>query len=117
MSAFPILMLLLIVVAFWFLVLRPARQRQREQASLLDQLRVGSRVMTTAGLFGTVVAINGDRISLRIADGVVVEYLNLAIAKLDEPVSSPPVPLSGDDESVVVADAPGDSLNSGKSST
>ena len=80
--------LLLIVVAFWFLILRPARKRQAEQQAVVSALAPGARVMTTAGLFGTVVAVEGTEVELEIAPGVVVRYVTAAVAKVDEVVSS-----------------------------
>ena len=104
MSAFPLLMLVVIGGAFWFLVLRPARQRQQQQSSLLQSLTVGQHVMTTSGLFGEVTAIAGDRVSIEVSDGVVVDFLNLAIAKvIDEPAAA--TEEAGDaDETVVITD-------------
>lgn len=104
MSLFPILMLVVIGAAFWFLVLRPARSRQQQQASLIQSLAVGQEVMTTAGLFGTVTGIDGDKVILEIADGVHVRYLNLAIAKVVDPVELDSAPLVESDETVTVSD-------------
>lgn len=77
--------LLLIVVAFWFLILRPARKRQADQQAVVSALAPGARVMTTAGLFGTVVAVEGTEVELEIAPGVVVRYVTAAVAKVVEP--------------------------------
>lgn len=82
--------LLLIVVAFWFLILRPARKRQQEQQAVVNALAPGARVMTTAGLFGTVTAVEDGEVSLEIAPGVVVRYVAAAIAKVVEPAPAGP---------------------------
>lgn len=85
--------LLLIVVAFWFLIIRPARKRQQEQQAVVNALAPGARVMTTAGLFGTVVALEDGEVSLEIAPGVVVRYVAAAVAKVvsPAPAASDPV--------------------------
>jgi preprotein translocase subunit YajC len=80
-----ILPILLIVVAFYFLILRPAQKRQADQRRVVSALQPGVQVMTTGGLFGTVVAIEGDQVSLEIADGVVVRYLDGAISRVITP--------------------------------
>ena len=47
--------LILLVVVFYFLLIRPQRKRQQEQAQMQSNLVPGTRVMTTTGLFATVV--------------------------------------------------------------
>lgn len=82
-SAFGILLpVLLLAGAFWLLVLRPARTRQREAIAVVERVAPGARVMTTAGLFGTVRAVDGDQVDLEIAPGVVVRYMAAAVAKI-----------------------------------
>lgn len=69
------LQLLVIVVAllgFWAIVMRPARVQQRRVAALQAELAVGDEVIISAGIFGTVVAIEDDRVRLQIASGTVV---------------------------------------------
>lgn len=71
----PELQLLVIVLAllgFWAIVMRPARVQQRQVAQLQSELAVGDEVIISAGVFGTVVELEGDRVRLEIAPGVVV---------------------------------------------
>ncbi len=51
--ALPVLM----IVGFYFLLIRPQRNRQKAQQALLSTLEVGDEVMTTGGIFGTIVEI------------------------------------------------------------
>jgi preprotein translocase subunit YajC len=78
----PLLPILLLVVVFYLLVLRPARARQAQAQAVARQLAPGTRVMTTAGLFGTITAVEDDQVELEIADGVRVRYVKAAIAKV-----------------------------------
>lgn len=71
-----------IAVAFWFLIIRPGSVRRKAQAKLVASLAPGQRVMTTAGVFGTVTALDGERISIEIAPGVVIEMLSAAVAQV-----------------------------------
>ena len=73
----------LIAGAFWLLIIRPARARQRNQQATVSQVAVGSRVMTTSGMFGTVTAVRDDEIDLEIAPGVAVRYMKAAIARVE----------------------------------
>lgn len=69
-----------IAAAFWLLIIRPASVRRKAQAALVASLAPGQRIMTTAGVFGTVVAIDADRVSVEVAPGVVIEMLAQAVA-------------------------------------
>jgi preprotein translocase subunit YajC len=85
-----LLPLIVIAGAFYFLIIRPTQRRQRDQLAVVNALAPGARVMTTAGLFGTVVAVDDAEVSLEIAPGVVVRYVKAAIAKVVEPASGAP---------------------------
>lgn len=80
MDVFPLLMLAVLVLIFWLMVIRPAKARQSEAQRLRDSISVGQRIMTTAGVFGTVESIDEDQISVGIADGVVIRMIKLGIA-------------------------------------
>lgn len=82
MNVLPIAMLALLALAFWFLVLRPAKARQAAQVKLVSQIEVGQRVMTTAGMFGYVRSVSEEEIGLEIAPNVIVQMLKPAIAKV-----------------------------------
>jgi preprotein translocase subunit YajC len=71
-----------IAAAFWLLIIRPASVRRKAQAALVASLAPGQRVMTTAGVFGTIVAIDAERVSVEVAPGVVIEMLAAAIAQV-----------------------------------
>jgi len=74
--------LLLLLVAMYFLLLRPARARQAQQRATLASLEPGRKVMTTAGLFGRITSIEDGEVELEIAPGVVVRYVAAAIARI-----------------------------------
>lgn len=89
LNVMPLIMMVVLGAAFWFMVMRPAKARQQAQRALVNELKVGQEIMTTAGLFGTVREITDGEIKLEIADGVVVRYVKEAIAKVVEPVDPP----------------------------
>lgn len=64
--------IILIGVVFYLLIMRPARNRQRKQAELMSTLMPGTQVMTTAGVYGTIVSVDDDDAELEIAPGVVI---------------------------------------------
>lgn len=82
---FPFVFLLLILVLFFVL---PARQRKRiaeQQKALQDSLDVGTPVMTTSGLHGTVAALGDTTVDLEISPGVVVTFARPAILEVRKP--------------------------------
>lgn len=81
-----LLPILLIGVVFYLLILRPARNRQKQQQQLMSALAPGAEIMTTAGLFGTVLTVDDDEITLEVAPGVVLRMVKAAVARVIEPV-------------------------------
>lgn len=74
---------LLLLVGFYFLLIRPQRNRQRAQQALLATLEVGDEVMTTGGIFGTIVEIDDDEgvLTVEIAPGTRVRMLRQGVAQ------------------------------------
>lgn len=86
---------ILIIIAFYFLLIRPQRNRQKKQQEMVLALQPGAEVMTTAGIFGTVAAVTDDQLSLEISPGVHIRILPAAVAKVIEQapaVSEPTAP-------------------------
>jgi preprotein translocase subunit YajC len=65
--------LILMFAVFYFLLIRPQQKKQRTHQDMLKSLKVGDRVVTTGGLYGTIVAGGDHIIKLEIADKVRVE--------------------------------------------
>jgi preprotein translocase subunit YajC len=74
----------LIFVIFYFLLILPARRRQKKHQEMLDNLKAGDRVITNGGLYGTVVALDGAKVVLRVADQVKMEFARAAVAGLQD---------------------------------
>jgi preprotein translocase subunit YajC len=72
--------LILMFAVFYFLLIRPQQKKQRQQQDMLKSLKVGDRVMTTGGLYGTIVAGGDHIIKLEIADKVRVDVGRTYIA-------------------------------------
>ena len=80
-----LLFLVLAAAAFYFLIIRPGKTRQRQQQQMISALVPGAHVMTTAGVFGTIVTVTDDEVGLEIAPGVIMRILPAAIARVVEP--------------------------------
>lgn len=77
-----ILPILLLVLVFYFLILRPARKRQKEVSKTQSELAVGSRLMLSSGIYGTVVALGDDDFDLEIAPTTTITVHRQAVARL-----------------------------------
>lgn len=63
-----------IIVIMYFLLFRPQQQRQAELNKLQSGLAKGDRVLTQAGIYGTVVGVDGDKVVLRVDENVKLEF-------------------------------------------
>jgi preprotein translocase subunit YajC len=88
---FPLLLLAAFAVILFVL---PARQRKRMQAqaqALQESLTIGTPVMTTSGLHGTVAGLAEKTVDLEIAPGVVATFARPAIMEVRTPVVATPI--------------------------
>ena len=69
----------LVLAIFYFIILLPMKRRQKKVQEFLDGLKVGDRVITTGGIYGSVVKISEQSIQLQIADKVRIEVARSAI--------------------------------------
>ena len=90
-----IIYLLVLVVAFFFVFVRPQRRRMAEHQSLMARLKVGDQVVTTAGIYGTVREMTDDTVALELSPGVVVTFARGAVSRINAP--GPDVPGAADD--------------------
>ena len=74
---------ILLIVGFYFLLIRPQRNRQRQQQALVASLEVGDEVLTNGGIFGTIVDIDDDEgtVTLEIAPGTRIRMLRQGISQ------------------------------------
>ncbi|WP_375425122.1 preprotein translocase subunit YajC [uncultured Friedmanniella sp.] len=76
-----LIMIALMVVAFYFLILRPQKRRQQAIQQTLNALAPGDRVLTGGGIFATIVSIGDKQTVLETAPGVELTVLKQAIAR------------------------------------
>jgi preprotein translocase subunit YajC len=69
----------LILAIFYLVILLPMRRRQKKVQGFLEGLKVGDRVITSGGLFGSITKLNDRTLQLQIADKVRVEVSRAAI--------------------------------------
>jgi preprotein translocase subunit YajC len=84
--------MVLVLVVFYFLMIRPQQQKAKEHRTMLSALRRGDRVVTGGGIVGTVAkVVSDDEILVDIADNVRVRVLRSTITSVlarTEPVAA-----------------------------
>ena len=73
---------LLMFVIFYFLLIAPQRKKAKAHTAMLEALKAGDRVVTSGGIYGTVVGVDAQKVQLRVADQVKIEVAKHAIAGL-----------------------------------
>ena len=71
--------LVIIMVVFYVMLILPAQRRQKKTNAMLASLKTGDRVLTSGGIYGTIVGLEGEAVQLRIADQVKVKVVRSAI--------------------------------------
>ncbi|MFJ3386494.1 MULTISPECIES: preprotein translocase subunit YajC [Lysinibacillus] len=77
-----LIMILIMFVAMWFILIRPAKKRQQETQNMQTNLQRGDKVITIGGLHGEIDSIEDTTITLKIADNVRVKFDRQAIGRI-----------------------------------
>jgi preprotein translocase subunit YajC len=88
-----------IALLFWFLFIRPAQRRQRQQTQMQGAVSVGDEVMLTSGIFGVVRALDEETVRIEVAEGITLRVVRAAVGQV---VTRP----AGDDGTELVTDEP-----------
>jgi preprotein translocase subunit YajC len=76
-----LLVIILAMLGFWAIVMRPARNQQKRVASLQSELQLGEEVVLSAGIFGTVRALSEGRVELEVAPGTVITVARQVVVR------------------------------------
>lgn len=96
-SAVGYLLPVLLIFVVYFGFIRPGRVRAKRAQQTNTQVEVGREVMTTAGLYGTVARVDGDKVDIEVAPGVTTTWAVGAIARVLPLPSGPDDLASGGD--------------------
>ena len=90
---------ILLAVALVVLIVLPARQRKAMQAKaqrLQESLTVGSPIMMTSGMYGTVAGLGEGTVDVEVAPGVVATFVRAAVMEVRRPADGTAGPMTGD---------------------
>jgi preprotein translocase subunit YajC len=94
---FQFIPLVLILGLFWFLIIRPQQKNQKEHVRMVDSLSKGDKVITNGGIFGTIVKVGDDRITLEIASKVQIQIERQQVARMDKKIAESKADKEDDD--------------------
>ena len=76
---------LCIGVIFYFLIIRPQKKKQKEQANLIANLKTGDKVVTNGGIHGLISNVKESSVILKIADNVKIEIEKASVSTVYKP--------------------------------
>jgi preprotein translocase subunit YajC len=74
--------LILIIVIFWFLLIRPQMKRNKEHRELVSSLSTGDEVVTAGGLLGRIIQVGDGFVTVKLADNVEVKLQKHSVAQV-----------------------------------
>jgi preprotein translocase subunit YajC len=76
-SFLPILLIFLI---FYLLLILPQQKKQKQHMNMINSLKKGDQIVTSAGMYGTIADVKDQKLVLKIADDVKIEIVKSAVA-------------------------------------
>jgi len=77
--------MVLIFVVFWFFLIRPQRKKDKQVKEMLNNLKAGDRVCTIGGIYGTIVGIKDDTVTLSVGrDNLTMVIARWGIRSVEE---------------------------------
>jgi preprotein translocase subunit YajC len=85
-SVFNLALPLIVVFAiFYLIVILPARRNQKKLQDMIDNLKIGDKIVSSGGIYGTIVGLKEDRIQVRVAENVKIELARSAVTAFQNP--------------------------------
>ena len=85
----PFIMMGLMIVMFYFLLIRPQQRQRKEQAARIAALQNGDKVVTSAGIHGIVHNVKDHTVVVKVAEGTMIEFDKMAITVVHKKDSAP----------------------------
>lgn len=80
-----LLPMVLIMGVFYFLMIRPQRKKDKKVKEMLDNLKVGDRICTIGGIYGTIAAIKDQTLTIKVGkDGLNMYITRWAVRNVEE---------------------------------
>ena len=74
--------ILFMVLIFYFLLYRPQQKARKERDEMLSSLKIGTKIITAGGIYGTITALDENTVTIEIADNVKIQLARSAIGTI-----------------------------------
>ncbi len=74
--------IIIVFLIFYFLLIRPMQKKQKELREFLRNLKKGDKIITTGGIYGTIIALEDDTVVLKISENTKIRIARSAISGL-----------------------------------
>ena len=74
--------ILFMVLIFYFLLYRPQQKARKERDEMLSSLKIGTKIITAGGIYGTITALDDTTVTIKIADNVEITLTRNAIGTI-----------------------------------
>ena len=71
--------MVIMVIAMWFLVIAPQRKKQKKHQKMLSELKVGDKIITQGGIYGTIVSVKEDRYTVKVGEETRIQIMKSSI--------------------------------------
>src|SRR5882672_10625217 len=79
----PLIMMIIVMGIFYVMLILPQQRQRKKTQAMLAALKNGDKVVTSAGIYGTINGMDGDTVILKIADNVKIRIARAAIAQVE----------------------------------
>jgi preprotein translocase subunit YajC len=79
----PLIMMMVVLGIFYVMLILPQQRQRKKMQAMLGALKSGDKVITSAGIYGTISGIDGDTVILKIADQVKIRIARSAISQVE----------------------------------
>lgn len=73
---------ILVFVIFYLLIIMPSRKKQKKHQEMVSALKPGDKIVTSGGIYGTVMGVLEDRIEVKISANVKIDITKNAVAAI-----------------------------------
>lgn len=73
---------ILVFVIFYLLIIMPSRKKQKKHQEMVNALKPGDKIVTSGGIYGTVMGVQEDRIEVKISANVKIDITKNAVAAI-----------------------------------
>ena len=79
----------IMIVIFYFMLIRPQQRREKERRALMDSIKSGDRVAFSGGILGIVANVKDKTLIIKVADNVKIEVSRAAVSQVLEKGEQP----------------------------